>query len=63
MFNGKGIGRRVKIDLGGGFDANGIVDKIELVEVQGDDLVFGVSLLKFCGDDPFIQFLKNPLGF
>ena len=41
------------------FDADGVVEEVELVEVHFDDFLFGVVALEFDGDHPFDGLLEG----
>ena len=44
-------------------DAHGLVQKVELIEIQGNDFVFGVARLQLQGNDPLFEFLQHPPHF
>ncbi|CAI8154585.1 MAG: Uncharacterised protein [Flavobacteriales bacterium UBA4585] len=51
----------VEVDAGGRIDADGLVEKVQLVQIQGNNFVFRVKPFQLHRDDPFAQFLPNAL--
>ena len=44
-------------------DPHGLVQKVELIEIQRNDFVLGVAGLELQGNDPLLEFLKDPPDF
>ena len=59
FFYGEVAGLAAEVGVGGGFDADGVVEEVELVEVHGEDFFLGVVAFELDGDDPFDGFLEE----
>ncbi len=55
------FGLFVEVSVGSGLDAHRIVQEVEVVEIEGDDLLFGVIALQLDGYHPLYGFLKEAL--
>ncbi len=52
-------GRFVEVDFCGAFDAHGVIEKVELVEIHLQNLFFGVEAFEFDSNHPFDGFLHG----
>ena len=52
----------VKIHLGCGLNTHGIIQKIKLIEIHRNDLVFRIELLQLSRNHPFVGFLHQSLN-
>ena len=50
-----------EVDVGGCFNAHGIVEEIEIVEIEREYFLLGIMSFKFHGDDPLDGFLHESL--
>ena len=61
FFDLEGVGFFAKVVFGCSLDAIAFVQKVEFIEVHGDDLLLGVFALEAGGDDPLFEFLQGAL--
>ena len=50
-----------EIDVGGSLDAHGVMEEVEIIEIQGDDFLLGVVTLQLHCDDPLDRLLQHAL--
>ena len=55
------FGLFVEVSVGSGLDAHRIVQEVEVVEIEGDDLLLGVIALQLDGYHPLYGFLEEAL--
>ena len=59
FFDGEILGCFAEVDVCGRFDADGVVEEVELVEIHFDDFLFGVVAFELDGYHPFDWFLHG----
>ena len=61
LLYGEVNGLLVEVYAGGRIDTYGLVEKVQLVQIQGNDFVFRIEPFELYRNDPFAQFLSNAL--